>query len=196
MASWLTSRRQLALTSVLGLKGATPGLTESAISGMLLYMNVYRSRKDLREGEPSLFRLGPLMHAYRLAAGKTQTELAQSLGVAVTRVNAIERGRAVGPGADIVARLEPLLRLTPQQASLMRAAAARDRVLLAATRTGLSEGQIAFLAAGLDAAIALGSQELDDLRQGLAAQVQARQKTSRFLGQPTLSEANSRPQQP
>lgn len=128
------------------------------------------------------------MHAYRTAAGKTQTELAIRLGVAVTRVNAIERGRVLGPGVAIVDRLQPLLQLSAEQTDLMRAVAARDRALLAAARGGLSASQIAFLAASLDAAVALGSQELDSLRQGLAAQVEARQRTCRFLGQPTLAE--------
>lgn len=155
---------------------------------MLTHMNVSRNRSDPRKDESSLYRFGPLVHAYRIAAGQSQAELAQLLGVAATRVSAIERGRAVGPGGAVVDRLVPLLQLTPQQADLMRSAAARDRVLLGATRSGLSPAQVAFLATSLDAAISLGSQELEDLRLGLAAQVQARQRTSKFLGQPTLIE--------
>lgn len=151
-------------------------------------MNAFMTCSEPRKIQASLYRFGPLVHAYRIAAGKSQNELAQRLGVAATRVSAIERGRAVGPGAAVVDRLVPLLQLTPQQAELMRSAAARDRVLLGATRSGLSSAQVVFLATSLDAAISLGSQELEDLRLGLAAQVQARQRTSKFLGQPTLIE--------
>jgi len=158
---------------------------------MLHYMNVARSKSNPKQVEAALFRFGPLLHAFRVAAGKTQTELAQRLGVAVTRVNAIERGRSVGPGSATVARLEPLLQLTQEQVHLMRSAAARDRALLGATRSGLDDAQVAFVAASLDAAVALGPEELDGLRRGLMAQVQARQRTRRFLGQPTLSEEAS-----
>ena len=152
-------------------------------------MNVTRSTSEVRQVEPVFYRFGPLMQMYRLAAGKTQTEIAAELGVAATRVNAIERGRAAGPGLELVAKLQPMLGLSPEQVDLMRDVAARDRVLLCAKRSGLDAARISFLSASLDAAVSLGSQELDSLRKGLEGQVEARQRTSRFLGRPTLCES-------
>lgn len=152
-------------------------------------MNVTRTTSDAREVQSVVYRFGPLMQMYRLAAGKTQTEVAAGLGVAATRVNAIERGRAAGPGVELVDKLQPILGLSLEQADLMRDVAARDRVLLCARRGGLDASRISFLSASLDAAVSLGSQELDSLRKGLEGQVEARQRTCRFLGRPTLCES-------
>jgi len=152
-------------------------------------MNVSSIALESDQVQAGVYRFGPLLHTYRLAAGKTQTVVAAELGVAATRVNAIERGRSAGPGLELVDRLQPMLGLSSEQAAFMRDVAARDRVLLCAKRSGLDAARIAFLSASLDAAVALGSQELDSLRKGLAGQVEARQRTSRFLGRPTLCES-------
>lgn len=153
-------------------------------------MNASTFKSHQREDQPGLlFRFGALLHSLRTAAGKTQTELAAGLNVATTRVNAIERGRVQGPGPAFVESLNGLLDLSLEQLSLLRSVAARDRVLLAATRSGLTEAQLAFLSASLDAAVAMNSEDLEALRRALLSQVAARERTRRFLGEPVFAES-------
>lgn len=152
-------------------------------------MNVALNTSEAVRLQRPLYRFGGLLRGYRTAAGKTQAAVANELGVTPPRVNAIERGRAAGPDDGLVQRLERMLGLTPDQAAFMREVAVRDRVLLCAVRSGLHEEKVRFLSACLDAAVAFAPQELGLFRQGIAAQVVARGRAARLLGQPSLDDA-------
>lgn len=153
-------------------------------------MTVSTCKNHSLEDHPALiFRFGPLLQSLRTAAGKTQTELAAELNVATTRVNAIERGRVQGPGPAFVDSLNRLLDLSSKQQSLLHCVAARDRALLTATRSGLDLAQLAFLSASLDASVALSHDDLETLRRALLSQVEARERTRRFLGEPVFAES-------
>lgn len=154
-------------------------------------MNASKIKRHQREAHPGLvFRFGALLRSLRTAAGKTQTELAAGLNVATTRVNAVERGRVQGPGPAFVESLNGLLDLSSGQLSLLHSVAARDRVLLAATRSVLTETQLAFLSACLDASLALNPEDLEAHRRALLSQVVARERARRFLGEPVFAESS------
>jgi len=167
-------------------------LTSLPAYGMLAIMIVgrFRSKDQDVQAEPH-YRLGPLLHVWRLAAGQTQTSLAKGLKVAVTRVNAIERGRARGPGPQQVDDICALLDLDVDRADLLRAVGARDRALLAAARSGLSGLQLTFLAASLDAAVSLSADDLNLIRRALEEQVNTKERLRRLLGEPSFAGQSS-----
>jgi transcriptional regulator with XRE-family HTH domain len=132
---------------------------------------------------------GALMRAYRMTAGRTQAAVATELGVSPPRVNAIECGRSVGPEEQLVQRLESFLHLTADQVTFMRDVATRDKVLHCAVRSGWHAERVCFLSACLDAAVEFTPQELPRFRDGIAAQVVARGRAAKLLGQPSLSDA-------
>jgi hypothetical protein len=133
-------------------------------------------------------RFGQLIKAVRVASGRSQVELTDSLGASAARLCAVERGRQIGPSKDYVSRLTSFLGATREQAILLERAAARDAVLLESKRRDFSLDEQRFLSACLDAAVLLSPQDLEVIGKSIEDQVATRMRLMRMGGQPTFVE--------
>lgn len=98
-----------------------------------------------------LFRLPKAILGARRKKALSQKALALEAGIDDPRLSALEHGRSVGPGGELVERLADALSMSEIQKRELRQAAAHDRVMREIVKN-VDEDSCLLLALSLDAA--------------------------------------------
>lgn len=96
--------------------------------------------------------------------------------MADTRLNAIERGRVVGPGAETIELIGRALGSTDSEMLLLREAGAHDRCMLAVQRNLTKPHQVELIALALDAARVLSEEDCSELGRAIRRLVTTRER--------------------
>jgi len=131
----------------------------------------------------NLYRLGALICSLRTARQMKQIVVAAEAQLAETRLNAIERGRVVGPAPKFVEQIGRALQLDEPGLAQLRMAAAHDRCMREISRNWTDQHQLDLLAAALDAARVLSGPDSQDLTAAIRRLVATREGLTAFRTQ-------------